>query len=59
MRRSLISKRVLEPLPELDTSSDPVTIVKLYVKGRGVKTETDCTCLQRFASQMPKTEAVR
>lgn len=41
-----MSKQVLEPMLELDTSSDPVTIVKPVVRGYNVKTETKSNCLQ-------------
>jgi len=41
-----MSRRVLDPLLELDVSSDPVTIVKLFIRGYDVKTETDYSCLQ-------------
>lgn len=37
---------------ELDTSSDPVTIGKLFVRGYDVKTETDYSGLQWLSSQI-------
>ncbi len=47
-----MSRRVLDPLLELDVSSDPVTIVKLFIRGYDVKTETDYSCLQCLSSQI-------
>ena len=47
-----MSRRVLVPLLELDMSSDPVTIVKRFVIGYDVKTETDYSCLQWLSPQI-------
>ena len=54
-----MSRRVLEPLLKLVTSSDPVTIVKPFVKGYNVKTETEFFSNYRPRCARQRNDTVR